>query len=454
MNGPAYKRNGIAPGQSSLTDDELRRVHAMKATEATWADIQTAIGRPAKDAYLRATRGGALARALGGSIPEPPPPPEPTVGWSETADGTVVESPVSERIRTLDDLLAACAVDLNVWTVERFVVNKWETAAASNDGAGGMKVQELFQVKAWLKPAHALATATAVIDAMRADMIAHAPKYAPIRYAVPRDGERHMLEVCLFDVHIGMLAWAQEAGTDYDVTIAADIVADAVDRLATRASGWPIDRILVPLGNDWMHTDATIDGKGGATTRGTPQDVDSRWQKQFRTARQAAVGAIDTLRQVAPVDVVIVPGNHDSERMFTLGEVLDAWYRADDAVTIRNDPSPRKYYRYGTTLLGLAHGHNEKHGDLPLIMATEAGADWSETTHREWHVGHRHRKGEAIPVAEHSAVRVRTMPSLAPADAWHAAKGYHHVRAAEAYIWAHGEGYVGHLSVNAKESAA
>ncbi len=356
------------------------------------------------------------------------------------------------RVKTVDEVIAAGGLDPAHWTVKSATLKAYEGFMKSP--TGDPIVVPLTSATVQLAPNRGAVAAIAAIAALIEDAKAHAPKYAPIRYSQPRADERHMIEVCLFDVHIGMLAWAEEAGTDYDVTIAADVVADAVDRLAARASGWPTDRILVPLGNDWMHTDATIDGKGGATTRGTPQDVDTRWQKQFRTARLAAVRAIDTLRQVAPVDVVIVPGNHDSERMFTLGEVLDAWYRADDAVTIRNDPSPRKYYRYGTTLLGLAHGHNEKHGDLPLIMATEAGADWSETTHREWHVGHRHRKGEAIPVAEHSAVRVRTMPSLAPADAWHAAKGYHHIRAAEAYIWAHAHGYVGHLSVNAKESTA
>lgn len=446
---------GLGAGASSLSPGQLREIALRKEAGESWDVIERALGRTCRDAWLRAKANGALARALAGGedtpAPETPPTRQETV--TETGRETVIESAASARIRTLDDLLAACEVDLSAWTVDRFVVNKWETAAASNDGAGGMTVQELFQVKAWLKPAHALATATAVLDAMRADMIAHAPRYAPIRYNRPRDGERHMLEVCLFDVHIGMLAWAQEAGADYDVTIASDVIADAVDRLVANASGWPVDRVLVPLGNDWMHTDATIDGKGGATTRGTPQDVDTRWQRQFRMARTAAVGAIDTLRQVAPVDVVIVPGNHDSERMFTLGEVLEAWYRADDAVTIRNSPAPRDYYRYGSTLLGLAHGHNEKHADLPLIMATEAADDWAATTHREWHIGHRHRKGEAIPVAEHSAVRVRTMPSLAPADAWHAAKGYHHMRAAEAYIWNHDDGYVGHLSVNAKGGA-
>lgn len=72
------------------------------------------------------------------------------------------------RITTLEELLAFCQVDLDVWEVERHVVNKWETprkdvkkdihwdgSGTIGDGSyvydsGGMYVQQLLQVKAWL----------------------------------------------------------------------------------------------------------------------------------------------------------------------------------------------------------------------------------------------------------------------------------------------------------------
>jgi hypothetical protein len=70
----------------------------------------------------------------------------------------------SARITTLDQLLAVCEVDSAIWEVDRYVVNKWEVGAKSEqkdltwaDGvvsgsvqSGGMEVEPLFQVKAWL----------------------------------------------------------------------------------------------------------------------------------------------------------------------------------------------------------------------------------------------------------------------------------------------------------------
>jgi len=54
----------------------------------------------------------------------------------------------STRIKTLDQLLEATEVDLDVWEVERHKVNKWEVG--SKDPDGNIVVEPLFQVKASL----------------------------------------------------------------------------------------------------------------------------------------------------------------------------------------------------------------------------------------------------------------------------------------------------------------
>mgnify|MGYP003113800044 CR=1 FL=1 len=52
-----------------------------------------------------------------------------------------------ENPKTLDELLKSCDVDTNIWKVDRYVVNKWETAMKTNDA---IVHRPLFQVKAWL----------------------------------------------------------------------------------------------------------------------------------------------------------------------------------------------------------------------------------------------------------------------------------------------------------------
>ena len=49
--------------------------------------------------------------------------------------------------QTLDELLDACNVDTEIWKVDRYVVNKWETAMKTSEA---IIHRPLFQVKAWL----------------------------------------------------------------------------------------------------------------------------------------------------------------------------------------------------------------------------------------------------------------------------------------------------------------
>jgi len=56
----------------------------------------------------------------------------------------------SHRIKTLDDLLEVAEVDLDIWEVDRFKVNKWEVGAKDPD-TGEIISEPLFQVKASLK---------------------------------------------------------------------------------------------------------------------------------------------------------------------------------------------------------------------------------------------------------------------------------------------------------------
>lgn len=377
-----------------------------------------------------------------GSI-DAPGASEPATGiaWTETREGATLESGKSATIRTLDDLLAACSVDLSRWFVDHYIVGKWDSTQRSDDGP---VTTEQFQVKAWLKPIRGADASRELIASLVADMATHAPRYPSVPRLVPGD-DAHMLELDPFDLHVGMLAWAAETGESYDSDIAVDLATRATARLIQLASGFHFERVLIPLGNDLLHTDRQVDGKGGQTTRGTQQDVDTRRGKMVRAGIKLAITLIDMVRQVAPVEIVIVAGNHDTESMPMLGEVLAAWYRNDGDVTVRNDPCPRHYVRYGASLIGLTHGHEGKASDLPLIMATER-PDFGTATFKLWRCGHLHRKSETI--SEYSGVRVCVAPSLAARDSWHAFQGYGHMRAMEAHVWHRDQGLIGQFTAS------
>ena len=247
----------------------------------------------------------------------------------------------------------------------------------------------------------------------------------------------HMLEINIPDLHLGKLAWSQETGhPDYDSKIAEEVFEDALSALIERTISYKFEQILLPLGNDLLHSDT----KFGTTTAGTVLDTDSRYQKNFSRARNLAIRAIDRLRCVAPVRVIMVAGNHDTLSVWHLGDSLECFYHAQPDVTIDNSPCLRKYHRFGNVMLMLTHGHNGKLADYPILMATEAPFLFGASKYREAHTGHTHQ----LKVQEIHGVRVRTLSALCPPDAWHADRGFvGNLRSAEAFVWHKEEGLIG-----------
>jgi hypothetical protein len=454
MNGATTPRPAGAPARalvpiSALSDTDIAAIHDRLATDSglTIASVARELGvkRRRLSERLSDWRAGYLASNVEYALDRPSAPrPAPTgesVKWTENGTGASVESPKSGRIRTLDGLLAAADVDLTRWMVDHHVINTWEVGSTID---GQIVVEPLWQVKAWMKPIPGVSVARAVIGGLIDDFRTYVPPSAPIAYPALAADNRHMLELDPFDLHVGMMAWAAETGADYDSDIASRCALAAFERLLSLSSGIGIEEILIPLGNDFLHTDKMLDGKGGTTTRGTQQDVDTRRPKMIRLGIRLACALIDLARTIAPVRVLMVRGNHDEESMLWLGEVLSERYRDVADVVVTNSDFPYQYVHYGNTLLGFCHGHETKADNLQAIMMTDCPQAYAATKHHEWHIGHKHRKGEVV--FEISGLRVRTMPSLAAGDHWHVFSGYRHMRAMEAYIWHREHCYVGHFS--------
>jgi hypothetical protein len=240
-------------------------------------------------------------------------------------------------------------------------------------------------------------------------------------------------EVSLPDIHYGKLdgQTLDESEEDYMNT---------VKELMHKASGLSIDRILLPIGNDGMNSE----GYSRATTKGTSQHDSAGWQETFVGYCNLMVRAINLLAQTAPVDVIVIQGNHDYERMFYSGEFLRAFFLNDERVTVDNNYNSRKYYEYGTNMIMFTHGDKEKPANMPLIMATEEPMMFSRTTHREVHCGHVHKE----MVNEYRGIKVRFIPSICGNDEWHKMMGYEAKRTGQAHIWNKKRGYEGYLQTN------
>lgn len=366
-------------------------------------------------------------------------------------DDRVVESGLTSAPFTLDDLFRLFQLEPSEWEVIECTPNIWQIGAKHPE-TGEILTAPLFQIKARLKPV-APPALMVLGQQILGDIREDAKLWPRVRPKVePRSGEPCALVLDIFDLHLGKLAWAEEVGEHYDAKIAAQVAEDAVRDLLDQARGYALEEIIVPIGNDFFNADNLV----GTTTGGTRQDVDTRFHLMFRRGRALATWMLRTCEAVAPVVVPVVPGNHDRQTSFTLGEVLDATFAANPRVTIDNTAAPQKYHLYGRNLLGFTHGDEEKPAELPQLMATDQPALWAESTYREFHIGHFHHGKEKAPfiVDDKTGVTVRWIRSLSGSDRWHTGKGYRGRRGAEAFVLRRSGGIRAHLFTEPTAAAA
>lgn len=375
-------------------------------------------------------------------------------GPTETLTATLNHAEVTKYhtkdVRTLKDLICVCEIDTTEWDITKWECNKWEVGSKHPE-TGQVTVTPLFQVKATLGRKTPMVRSMEVLrEELIKDIRKEKPPIVPLAKRQPGPW---LFEFAPFDLHMGKHAWGDETVTNYDTDIAEDLFNQSLNFLLTRAlklTDGKLDRILCVFGNDVSH----VDTKSLQTTGGTPMDYDSRFIKVYRRICAVHRRAVDILRGIAPVDIKIVPGNHDELTSFHLGEILATRYDGVKHVTVDNGPKLRKYYDYGTNLFGFAHGHAERVTELPLLMAREVPDLWHRCKSREWHIGHKHisEKWEHAPMVQdlHSdkGVRIRRLTSMSAHDAWHTKHAYTDRRACEAFVFHRDAGFTDHLSFN------
>ena len=366
-----------------LSDDILRATLEARAEAASAADCARTLGISRSALINRLAR--AAARGLDGSLPQALPPGQVVKGVSTLygADGRVAATWVKTR-------------------------------------AEGLGLPDVIE---------------AVTDAM-AEYAGRAEVTPP-----PPPGEPDLLTLFPWpDLHLGLYAWADEAGEDYDLGIAEALVRGTFADLVARApaSG---HAVLLGLG-DITHADDET-----ATTRrsGNRLDVDTRHQKVLTATVRLLIWAIDTaLARFEKVTVRLLKGNHDEQTAAALAVALGVFYRDHPRVTVDGDPSLWWFYRHGRTLLGATHGHTCKADAMAGVMAATRPEDWGATDHRYILHGHLHHRR----VIETMGVPVECLQAPAARDAWHAGAGYVSGRSMVAITYHATRGEWGRVTVN------
>jgi hypothetical protein len=257
------------------------------------------------------------------------------------------------------------------------------------------------------------------VNKLQEDLINNLKNYSPSFEKIKREKTKdgHLLIIDPADVHIGKLASSFECGEEYNQQIAVKRVKEGVNGILTNAKGWNIDKIVFIGGNDILHTDTPR----RTTTSGTPQDTDGMWFDNFRTAIRLYCDVLETLLTVADVHFTFNPSNHDYQSGFFLAQVIEAHFRNCKNITFDCSIAHRKYFTFGSNLIGTTHGDGAKFQDLPLLMAQES-KDWSSTKHRYIYTHHVHHKNSKDFVG----VTVESLRSPSGTDSWHHRNGYEH----------------------------
>jgi hypothetical protein len=363
-----------------------------------------------------------------------------------------------KRITKVEQLWTLIQFDKKEWQID-----KWEQVAGVSEGyrkdkkgwwqaedgkisghtedSGKMLVVPLhsFKIRVWLSRKTEEIRNNLLVDDLITKAKKHAPKYRKIRYQ--KGKASHLFELGLPDLQLGRLVAAEDAGQDLNPEMQIEKADAVVDKLIGYADAFNVSRVLFPVGNDFFDTNTAE----MTTAHGTPQQDDVRWKRTYRLGCEFIVRTTEKLMQIAPVDILVIPGNHDEDKIFHLGEYVSAWHHKNPNVVVDNRPMKRKYYSFGANLIGLTHGYFEKNAKLDSLMAYEVPQLWAKSQFREWHLGDKHHKVDMVLKTNEleNGVVVRILRSLATPSVWEFDKGLvGSLKAAEAFVWNEHNGLV------------
>lgn len=238
----------------------------------------------------------------------------------------------------------------------------------------------------------------------------------------------------LGDPHIGMLAWAPEAGEHFDLKIALRELLTCV-RIMVESAPPASQAIITNLG-DFLHAQNDDQRTPG---HGHKLDVDGRYAKVLDAGHVLLRGIVDAaLVRHAHVTIRNLPGNHDPQVAAELAMWLRAVYEREPRVTVADAFAPYQFDRFGCCLFGWAHGDGAKAEALPLLMANAQAENWGATTEHVWHTGHVHH----LSRKEFTGCVVETHRTMAGKDFWHTSKGYSAKRSLQVIAYHHEFGEV------------
>lgn len=257
-----------------------------------------------------------------------------------------------------------------------------------------------------------LAAMQAAMEAFKAEM----PRAEPAGVS-PSDTRDDLLNLFVItDLHLGMLAWREEAGADWDLHIAEQLIMDwfaAAIEMAPAAS----TAVLAQIG-DLLHHDGY---ESKTPNSGHVLDADSRLQKIIRVAIRCLRRIVRMLLEKhKQVHVIMADANHDPASEAWLREMFAAFYEDDPRVSVDSTAGTYYAYEHGDVSLYFHHGHKRGLTDVDSVFAGRFREMYGRTRFSYAHLGHLH--SDALKAT--NLMKVERHETLAAADAYAANGGW------------------------------
>lgn len=242
------------------------------------------------------------------------------------------------------------------------------------------------------------------------------------------------------DYHLGMLAWHEEAGADWDTKIAEDLLINWFSAAIKSAPAAAVG-VFAQIG-DFLHHDG-LDSVTPAS--GHILDADSRFQKIVRVAIRAIRQIVQMLlKKHDQVHIIMAEGNHDLASSVWLRELFTALYEDEPRITVDNSADVYYCYEHGDTCLFYHHGHKRRPANIDHVFAAKFREQFGRTKHAYAHMGHMHH----VDLKETTLMVVEQHRTLSAKDAYASRGGWMSGRDAKVITYSKTHGEVARITIS------
>lgn len=248
----------------------------------------------------------------------------------------------------------------------------------------------------------------------------------PTEIITPRNHKQtsNIAVFSFYDHHIGKRVQGDTTGNFVEWTTekACQTMIEATDYFIENVKD-KVGKVWFVLGNDVLNFDNNM----GETTRGTRQFNDIDYRHLFHTSNELLITILEKLLHHFEVDVIVVPGNHDTNTCYFLGEVVSKYFENNPHINVDNGFSDMKFAEFGENAFLFCHGSEmiRKKYVLPMVML-QRKPEYAHKKFKECHTGHLHQNKTTLmtEVSEDYGTTIRVLPSLSPTCQWASGKGY------------------------------